>query len=711
MKSYDFICELQSYLSDKCGFNVQTIENEFSKKFSELSYSLIHNIENLLRRLILEILLMHYGKNWEYIGRVKLISDKSRGHSRGENLLQGLNFKQLLDCLGEAYPEIYHGLDIYRALGIISQDGKLDIHTALKYIPTSNWDRFLFQVTGTQFSDLQGKWTELYNLRNYIAHNIFIDSDNYFKIRTLTQQISNVLTTAIEHIDEIPLDIERSDLMLLSLPQYSLSELTSQLSKLEEKSRSKNYSEDHKECRKLNEIRFSLGNIYYYGINTPKDCAKAYKYYLKSANYDYGPAQRQIGHLYEHGDCIGFDITKAEDWYVYAIGANDIESLYKLASLYERTKPWSDEILNLYVRAANSGHVLAQRKLGDIYDTGSYVDHNEDEAGKWYFEAAIQGDYIAQFMYGDYCRTHNELNEAISWYKKSATRKYVKPILKLAQLYSTGQNFHDTDDNTQSDVENSSDTVYPDIEQSIYWYTLAADLGSSIAQKELASLYELHGKHYEAIKWLKLLCDSGDAHSCSKLGKFYEDGIGVYSDRNIACMFYKRSSELGDPNATFRLGEIYEDNNDVDNAITYYLSAHQSGILESTYKLADLYQSDESIEIRKKSVDFYIDAATRGHLDSQYELALIYKDGILLERNVYEAISWFEKSALSGDAQSCLRLAEIYESGNGVDKNIQDACKWYLQAQKLGFLDAEVKLTELGCLSAQTLVMETLIDP
>ena len=54
------------------------------------------------------------------------------------------------------------------------------------------------------------------------------------------------------------------------------------------------------------------------------------------------------------------------------------------------------DIFNLFLEAAEQGHVDAQYALGRIYSDGAGVIQDKKEAVKWYRKSAEQGHAIAQ---------------------------------------------------------------------------------------------------------------------------------------------------------------------------------------------------------------------------------------------------------------------------------------------------------------------------
>lgn len=73
-------------------------------------------------------------------------------------------------------------------------------------------------------------------------------------------------------------------------------------------------------------------------------------------------------------------------------------------------------------------------------------------------------------------------------------------------------------------------------------------------------------------------------------------------------------------------------------------------------------------------------AAEDGDPDAQFKLAGLCYRGDGVERNVPEAVGWYEKAAEKGHAEAAYNLGTIYEYGLGVKSNRTKATEWYLRA-------------------------------
>jgi TPR repeat protein len=140
-----------------------------------------------------------------------------------------------------------------------------------------------------------------------------------------------------------------------------------------------------------------LGDIYYRGIDTPKDLKKAFRYYRDAAKFAHVPAMNALARMYETGEAEGgADPVKAAAWRNEAARFDDPEGLYALAVAYDRGEGVAadpDRALALYKLAAVNGAPKAQTALGGFFQKGERgLDRDLKIARGWYEHAAIAGD-------------------------------------------------------------------------------------------------------------------------------------------------------------------------------------------------------------------------------------------------------------------------------------------------------------------------------
>jgi len=155
------------------------------------------------------------------------------------------------------------------------------------------------------------------------------------------------------------------------------------------------------------------------------DYDTAFKELLPFAREGNSTAQRNIGILYEY--------------YCHKIFSSDEFDCY--------AKVHKEEALRWYFLAAENGDSAAQNLIGKAYELGRYgLSTRSEEAVRWYklaFEGylslAEKGKAEAQYLLGDMCRKGNgrpqDFAKAIHWYTLAAGQGYAWAQYQLGRLY------------------------------------------------------------------------------------------------------------------------------------------------------------------------------------------------------------------------------------------------------------------------------------
>jgi TPR repeat protein len=142
------------------------------------------------------------------------------------------------------------------------------------------------------------------------------------------------------------------------------------------------------------------------------------------------------------------------------------------------------QLVALYLKAADQGYAEAQTALGQIYDNGLGVEHDSEKALKWYTQAADQGEaeamhwLAANYLNGDNApqsmqKAIGAYAKAAELYGKAAEANFPLSQLNLGMMYLTGQG-----------VESNEERAFALIQK-------AASQGLPAAQTQLASMYEV----------------------------------------------------------------------------------------------------------------------------------------------------------------------------------------------------------------------------
>lgn len=273
----------------------------------------------------------------------------------------------------------------------------------------------------------------------------------------------------------------------------------------------------HEKARTL--LRQAIG--FYTGASGRIDLSKARALLMQAAELEDALAIMWLARCYHRG-CAGFrqDLQHSRQLAAQVVQQverlayiGDAQALFLFGEAYDAglaVKQDSKQALVWYRKAADQGHLIAQRILGVMYIKGREVPRNEAEAANWFRKAAEQGDATAQY--------------------------------NLGAMYVSGSGV------SRSDAE------------AIKWFRQAAERGDAAAQYNLAVMYD-YGRGVpqndtEAVQWYRRAADQNDSAAQYHLGFKYERGEGVAQSRDDAVSWYRKAAEHGNAEAQQRLQKL-----------------------------------------------------------------------------------------------------------------------------------------------------------
>ncbi|MBL6734474.1 MAG: sel1 repeat family protein [Shewanellaceae bacterium] len=159
-------------------------------------------------------------------------------------------------------------------------------------------------------------------------------------------------------------------------------------------------------------------------------------------------------------------ITPRRDTRRHQVDLNDAAVQFQRANaFYYGRGQQKDEVKAAiwYERAAQQEHILAQRKLGFIYEHGIGVTPDYQQAMYWYKAAACQWDDNAQYKVGwlfmEGLGVQQSYSLAYRWFLQAAAQGEMNAQYYLGWFYEQGYG------------------VESDQEEAIYWYEQAAEQG------------------------------------------------------------------------------------------------------------------------------------------------------------------------------------------------------------------------------------------
>ena len=227
------------------------------------------------------------------------------------------------------------------------------------------------------------------------------------------------------------------------------------------------------------------------------------------------------------------------------------------------------------------------------------------------------------------------------------------------------------------------DDVLKDYDKALRCFIKAVDLGNAGAMEKIGYMYDLGcgviEDKTEALKWYRRAAEIGDVNLENHFAYCLEDGHGVKQNIDEAIYWFRKSAELGNKKAMFELAALlFEYKGKENEAVEWLIKYNDGSELGAQACLAGIYSS--CLKDKKKAFELYKEVAEQGE-DCYYILGEMYLKGEGTEKNVQEAIKWFEKAAqienindLSDEYckwDSMLKIAEIYVGLRNEDKALE----------------------------------------
>lgn len=174
----------------------------------------------------------------------------------------------------------------------------------------------------------------------------------------------------------------------------------------------------------------------------------------------------------------------------------------------------------------------------------------------------------------------------------------------------------------------NGDGVEQDAEMAIAFFKIAAQLGHMLAQMAVGSYYYALNDCYEAIKWIGMAAELGNAEALFNMGVFYMEGMGCDQDMELSAKYFHRAARRKHPEAQFAYGDLLSQGWGVEK--------------------------DE-----KRALKWFSDAAENGHVEAMYRLGEAYENGIGTEVNLKEAAKWYDAACSKGHRMAAQKVVML----------------------------------------------------
>lgn len=198
-----------------------------------------------------------------------------------------------------------------------------------------------------------------------------------------------------------------------------------------------------------------------------------------------------------------------------------------------------------------------------------------------------------------------------------------------------------------------------------------------------SGVLKYRGKYYIGIGKVEAVIKSTELVDFDTLGISFQN---IHFDRQ-----YEALTNLA-PAMWFQKGEEAYSKADFVKANEYFTKAANAGNSDAFYKLGELYEKGEGVDqSNTTALEFYNCAANMGNIDAMCVLGNMYRYGRTnIKKDKGKAVDWFGQAAEYGNVFAMLELANMYRYGEGIKENKKEAAKWFQKAVDLADNDENI---------------------
>ena len=413
---------------------------------------------------------------------------------------------------------------------------------------------------------------------------------------------------------------------------------------------------------------YLAGVMSYYGLGTAKDYKEALRLFRLPAGQGMPAAENAVGVMHYFGRGVPQNYAEAFRWFRKAAERGMPAAENNLASMYLAGQGTAKSPGDAEKWFREAGKSLPESGIdGVMFDIerpekgGSQS--ADSELQRWR-EAAEQGDAAAEYYLGTLSESWKNIEEAISWYERSAEQGYRPAVYRIRY-------FRDTVRRSAAEDEAGA-AARPQAEEESPAPAPAADdaVPMDAGARRIADAAR-----------------GGDAAAQYRLGKMFSDGNGVPEDHAKAAEWLRKAAAQGSTDAYSHLCLMYHEGflrGGTASAEEEWLrKGAEHGSSGCMSYLGDmLLQGRGDHADPGEALSWYLKAAGLGNVRAAYTLGVMYREGNWVRQDYAESAKWFRKGAEQGDPLSERSLGLACRKGLGVPRNEAEAEKWLGRAER-----------------------------
>ena len=407
-----------------------------------------------------------------------------------------------------------------------------------------------------------------------------------------------------------------------------------------------------------------------------KDHALGARCYLALAEMGDEKAQYAYGECLRRGIGVSKNVEEAILWYKAAARRRYPAAAYRLAKCLLETNRYgntSGQVFFWLRVAAEFGEIDAAIELSNAYEEGVGVEPSHRHALFWLMRAAEYGNNDARIALAKMYYEGNGVEQSLA-----AARYFMQEVPKTGfRLRRFARRLGSGACEAPKEI-----TILARDEERL----------------SLARQAESDGEYAIASHLYFFAARGGDIEASYRLGRLYEEGLGVPKSPEEARRRYGIASHAGNADATLRLGILCAEGRggavDVDTAIDCFTKLAEAGVAEGSFRLGELYREGKLVAADLlAAIRHYNDAIAKGH-----EGARLAMDEInTIAGRIYEKASRLEKrgdpdgardayraAALMGHAESAYAIGLILEQSAKKPEERKEVFTFYRTAAEGG---------------------------
>lgn len=415
-----------------------------------------------------------------------------------------------------------------------------------------------------------------------------------------------------------------------------------------------------------------------YGIGAEKRLEEVVPWLLKATEKDEknDGAQYMLGVCYFNGDGVEKDLVRSAQWYRKAAENGHQSAQYELALCYlygDGVEESYDEALYWFRAGSALGDKRCEEKLSELTVETSIPGPKVDDVDKWMRQSTLTATDIAE-------------KQLLILLKNSASTDVSQALFDLEPLAEKGS---ESAQLLMGRCWELGMGVPQDFDRAYYWYKLAYDRGSDIAEQHaitcLRQCFENNIFPTGAEEFLRNCANKRNTKAMISLAYFHRFYNPDGRDFQEALRFYRQAAESGDSEAQYFLGRFLVMKNllkrERSHVIRWWDSSLEKGLSAAT---TDEFDEEGHKNERAEALRWLNESGEEGNCDALRLLSSMYHRGLLVLADSQKAVELLMRAANMDDAMAQGLLGVIYFEGVGVEKDDKEAIAWLELSSEAG---------------------------